>query len=213
MSRKKETVCYIAGAGEIPDSGLCFVPQPDDLVIAADGGYRLLTSAGIRVDLLIGDFDSLGAKPDFPHTVELKAEKDVTDLYAAVLFGIEKGCRTFYIYGGTGGSIRHTLANIQTLKMLAETGRRGYLVGAKETLTAVQNKTLSFEPDKTGYLSVFSLGKTASVTLKNLKYPLNNYTMRDIYPIGVSNEFLPGKAAEVTVADGALLVVYDNDKT
>ena len=43
--------CYIAGAGSW--YGKDFSPQPDDLVIAADGGYLHLKERGIRVDLLI----------------------------------------------------------------------------------------------------------------------------------------------------------------
>ena len=57
----KHNTCYIIGAGE--DFGLDFSPSDGDLIIAADGGLERLRAAGIKPDLIIGDFDSLGRIP------------------------------------------------------------------------------------------------------------------------------------------------------
>ena len=48
--------CYIIGAGEEFQP---FSPRTDDLVIAADGGYRYLKKNDIRPALIVGDFDSI----------------------------------------------------------------------------------------------------------------------------------------------------------
>lgn len=66
--------CYIIGAGEV--GILDFVPDKEDMVIACDGGYRHGKKWGIRMDLVVGDFDSLGYLPDHLHVVRLKPEKD-----------------------------------------------------------------------------------------------------------------------------------------
>ena len=58
--------CYIVGAGDFTARG--FAPGPDDLVLAADGGYRALYSLGYMPDLLLGDFDSLGDLPPVSYT-------------------------------------------------------------------------------------------------------------------------------------------------
>lgn len=200
-------ICYIVGAGE--EVPLRFVPCEDDLVIAADGGYRYLLAAGIRADIVVGDFDSLGSPPDHPHIVRLKKEKDETDTGAAVQIGLENGYRNFIIYGGTGGRFEHTFANIQLLTGLAATYCRGELIGHGQRYTVIQNGTLEFAAGNKGRISVFAMGEKASgVTLEGLKYPLNNYTMTNGFPIGVSNEFM-GEKASVTVKEGALLVIYD----
>ena len=49
--------CFIFAAGSF--FGLRERPAPDDLVIAADAGYRLCRSLGAVPDLALGDFDSM----------------------------------------------------------------------------------------------------------------------------------------------------------
>ncbi|MCL2030840.1 MAG: thiamine diphosphokinase, partial [Oscillospiraceae bacterium] len=105
--------CIIVGAG--PLYGPVPAPAAGDFVIAADGGYSHLRRLGIRPDLVIGDFDSLPEKPEHPHRVELAREKDDTDMLQAVKYGLERGFRLFQLYGGTGGRVGPTLANLQRL--------------------------------------------------------------------------------------------------
>ena len=56
--------CYIVGAADFAPAR--FRPGPDDLVIAADAGCLHLERLGLRPDIILGDFDSLGRVPDFP---------------------------------------------------------------------------------------------------------------------------------------------------
>lgn len=53
----KKKICYVIGAGE--NYGLDFRPEPDDYVVAADGGLKYLEENNIEADLVIGDFDTL----------------------------------------------------------------------------------------------------------------------------------------------------------
>ena len=53
---KKDGICYVVGAGET--GGIDFSPGAEDFVIAADAGFQVLEQKGIRMDLVIGDFDS-----------------------------------------------------------------------------------------------------------------------------------------------------------
>lgn len=201
-----EKICYIVGAGENP--GLDFTPSFEDIVIAADGGYEYLKQAGLLADIVIGDFDSLKDAPGGDNIISLPPEKDDTDMYCAVKEALKRKYRSFIIYGGTGGRLSHTLANIQLLNYLARNGCRGYLIGQKEVLTVIYNGGLEFDSGAEGYISVFAIGGTAlGVTLKGLKYPLTDYDMTCLYPIGISNEFT-GRTARVEVSDGALLIIF-----
>jgi thiamine pyrophosphokinase len=164
-----DAICYIVGAGE--NTGLDFTPGIKDYVIAADGGLKHLAAAGIGADLVIGDFDTLGARPDHPHTVALPPEKDETDTYAALREGMRLGYGVFHIYGGTGGRLEHTLANIQLLAYLAEKNMRGFLFGSGVVLTAVKDGAITFGAGAEGSVSVFSLTeKSCGVYLRGLKY-------------------------------------------
>ena len=205
--------CYIAGAGEFYEKEL---PGQEDYVIAADGGYAALTSRGITPDLVVGDFDSLSpdlfdAVSNHPNVIRSPAEKDETDMMLAVEQGLESGCKTFIINGGLGGRLDQTIANIQILAYIAQKGARGVLLGPDTCVTSVKNGEVRLNPGKTerGTVSVFCAGdKAEGVTLRGLKYPLENAVITSVYPIGVSNEFL-GIPATISVKTGTLIVIWD----
>ncbi|MDE6211976.1 MAG: thiamine diphosphokinase, partial [Lachnospiraceae bacterium] len=170
---KKEGICYIVGAGE--NYGIDFSPCADDFVIAADAGFQVLEQNGIDMDLVIGDFDSLPFVPKHPEVITLKKEKDDTDMRAAVLEGLKAGYETFHIYGGTGGRIEHTIANMQLLTELSSSGKRGFLFGRDYIITALTNGTFVFPDHVSGYVSVFAHSDQAEgVWLKGLKYELQD---------------------------------------
>ncbi len=200
-------ICYVVGAGEFCPRGL--TPGPGDLVIAADGGFAALEGLGRSPDLVVGDFDSLGHRPDHPQVVALPVEKDDTDMHSAIRLGWERGYRAFRLYGGTGGRIDHTLANIQSLAWLASQGGRGWLVGPDWTATVLSDGgALTLEAGRQGTVSVFCLGDRAEgVDIQGLKYGLTDGVLTADYPLGVSNSFLGGES-RVSVRRGKLLVLW-----
>ncbi|HCX78400.1 MAG TPA: thiamine diphosphokinase [Firmicutes bacterium] len=210
LNNKKNRICYIVGAGE--NYGLDFTPSSEDCVIAADGGLTYIEQADLTADLVIGDFDTLRRQPEHPHVITLSTEKDDTDTFAAVRAGINMGCCIFHIYCGTGGRLEHTVANIQLLAYLAEKKMRGYLFDQSRIITAITNASLKFQPHPAGYISVFSHSESATgVCLKGLKYELDNATLTNTFPIGISNEFI-GEESEITVGSGTLLVMFPRER-
>ena len=197
--------CIIFCAADF--DGLLMPITEDDYIIAADGGYTHVRALGMEPDCILGDFDSLGYVPD--HANVFPVEKDDTDSMLAVRKGLELGYRRFELYGALDGDrLDHTIANLQTLCFLAEHGARGYLVGLKNMVAVVKNGGICLERG-TGILSVFCLGEDAKgVTLKGLKYPLENGTLTSSFPLGLSNHFTDGEAS-ISVADGTVLVLYD----
>lgn len=206
-----EPICYVFGAGEH------FVAPPDvsshDIIIAADGGYNYLKKFHIKPDLLIGDFDSLnGPLPENIDTTILPKEKDVTDMGAALDIGFRRGFRLFHIYGGTGGRLDHTLANIQCLARLAKLGARGFLYDKDTIITTISEGCITFPAHQRGTLSVFAHSENAiGVCEKGLKYNLNDAALKNTYPLGISNEFM-GVESSVSVANGTLIIIYSSQK-
>jgi len=208
---EKKNICYIVGAGELPFCRLNFRPQDGDLVIAADGGFDYLLSHNIVPDLIIGDFDSLNiAKGEFSQIKKIRydTDKDETDMLLAVMEGIRQGYKEFRIYGGTGGSIRHTMANFQVLNYIARNDAIGFLFDKKEIITVISNAMLHFSKLHAGYVSVFAGTKASGIDIKSLKYELKSGTMSRAAPHGVSNKFL-GKDATVSIKSGSLLIIFD----
>lgn len=205
--------CVVFAAGEYYGEQ---VDVPDGaLVIAADGGWDHAVGAGVAVDLLVGDFDSVEHAPaptDGVETLVLPAQKDDPDLLTALKTGWLRGARTFHVYGALGGRVDHTLSNVQVAALVSARGGIAFLHGDGQVVTAVTDGALHFAvntvPDGTP-LSVFAHSDRArGVSEPGLHYELRDATMTNLQVNGLSNEFIDGHAATVSVRDGTLVVVF-----
>ncbi len=205
-------ICYIVGAADTEELFLdASVLKNDDCVIAADGGYKTLQRWEIEPHHIIGDFDSLGFVPCEEQVVRYPSEKDDTDMMIAVKLGLEKGYRKFVIYGGLGGRLDHTLANIHVLDYLVKHGARGCLAGKQENVLLVKDEKVVFHENAEGVISIFAYGGNAEgVYLSGLKYPLTDAVLTTDFPIGVSNEFI-GTKSDIHVRKGRLLILWTGD--
>lgn len=200
-------ICYIIGAGDVTDPNITVTA--DDLIICADGGYKYKTLLGRECDIVVGDFDSFGRVPDTENKIVAPTEKDETDMMLAVDYGYGKGYLNFVLLGALGGERSdHSVANIQLLHYITSKGARGTIYHGDEVFTAFTDGTLALPADLKGYVSVFSLSdESRGVSVRNLKYEVENFTLRSYKPVGVSNEFID-KESSITVEEGSLLVVY-----
>lgn len=201
--------CWIVGAGEFTAKGLA--PAPGDLLIAADGGYRYVEQLGLKPQILLGDFDSLGEPEQLPQGVRLMrhpVRKDDTDTGLALAVGYAEGYRDFALYGCGGGRIDHLLANFQSMGRYAALGASVRLVDGGYTAYAVANGQLRLPAAPKGTrVSVFCHGsKACGVTLEGLSYSLTEGELTCDWPLGVSNEYEAAQPV-ITVREGALLVI------
>ena len=196
--------CYIFGAGSF--YGLTARPQAGDFTIAADGGWLACRKTEVIPDLLLGDFDSLSAQPDFPNILRVPVEKDDTDTMLAVKTGLERGETEFHIYGGMGGRTDHTIANLQGLLYLADHGARGWLYGDRERFTAIRDGSITLPAREKGIVSVFCMGADSQgVTIEGGQYTVHDAVLTSSFPLGVSNHYV-GNPVRVTVTRGSLLI-------
>ena len=115
------------------------------------------------------------------------------------------------LFGGTGGRLDHTLANIQTLHFVTGRGGCGYLYGSGCAMTVLSGETVRIPSRKSGDVSLFALDSTVhGVTIRGLKYTLEDGDITPDFPIGVSNSYI-GKRAEITVKQGCALLYFDCD--
>ncbi len=182
-----------------------------DFVVAADAGYLCCNKHGIIPDLVVGDFDSMrieeldGAACEH---VQLPCAKDDTDTLAAIRAGLEQGCCEFHIYGGISTDMAHSFANFQCLNFLEEHNAHGFLHTEGQVAQLVYaGSELQFEDEINKRLSIFSLGQRAcKVSLRGTKWTLDNATLSEAFPVGVSNVIIE-KSAKLSVHEGKLLCI------
>ena len=200
--------CVVIGSVE-PDIEIKKYIDPGDFVICADGGWVNAKNQGIEPDMIVGDFDS-SPRPQSVNAdvVVLPVVKDDTDTYHIARYIVENGFTDALFCCVLGGKrIEHTLANIQTLLFLAQNRINATMIDSRSSLIAVSNGEITL-PDMPGkYFSVLSLGDLAEgVSITGAKYPLDNYMMKNNYPIGTSNEF-DGTDVHISVKKGDILIV------
>ena len=182
------------------------LPRPD-LVIAADSGYHHAQMLSIRVDLLIGDLDSIDPDVDLSDTdvVRHPADKDKSDLELAIAVASARGATNLVVVGGGGGRLDHLLANAAVIA-----GYRGgtvqWLTGAE--IVYVVSETQVITGSIGDLVTLLAAGGDArGVTTRGLRYPLDRETLRFGSTRGLSNVMLTTEAV-VTVESGVLVAVH-----
>lgn len=177
----------------------------DDYVIAVDQAVLDLYKQRIKIDLAVGDFDSLRNEGILTqlNVVRLKPEKDVTDTYQALVEAKGLNADEILMIGGIGGDrIEHFVVHLMhfdAFKNLKIVNDQSEIFMLKEGV-----KTITFE----GYVSVFAY-PNAKITLEGFKYPLKEYQLDQFDPLGISNEKIKEKA-QIQVHQGRVLVILSH---
>ena len=200
-----KTKCLIISGGDCTP-----LPRPDEdtYIIACDRGYTYAARCGLVPDLIVSDFDSYDGPVDPAVPLcRLPTEKDDTDTMSAIRAALAQGCTEGLLCCALGGRLDHTLANLQSLLFAEEHGLRLSIQSPDTEVRVLRNDTLRLARREAFSLSVFALSESCrGVSIRGVKYPLDNLTMTNSFPLGVSNEWLEDEA-EINVRDGALLIV------
>ena len=219
--------CVLVCAGQLHKEDSLLIEQyvrAGAYLVAVDGGFDYCHQMGLKPELCLGDFDSVseGQKAGlwkeadsvrgagrFCEIIKLPVEKDDTDTLAALKLCLERGYREFYIFGGCGGRLDHTIANIQCLLFLKREGSIGSMITGEESIFVLKDEAVCFSAETQGVLSLFALsGEAKGVSISGMKYNLEDAIITNDFPIGISNEFV-GKESSVVVREGELLVVVN----
>lgn len=203
--------CVIFGGGEIAD--LDYVRRQlrqDDIIICADRGYVYCQELACCPDLVLGDFDSyFGELPADCEVLHYPVEKDDTDTMIAIKESIRRGYDEILMLGMLGGRLDHTIANIQSLVYAAEHGLRAQILDKGCRIMVIRDGQSVVVPCEEGYhFSVFShTDRACGVSIRHAKYELEGADITNGFPIGVSNHFLPGEDAQISVREGTLVII------
>lgn len=186
----------------------------ETLVIAADGGARAAAHFHLRVQVAIGDMDSLSAaeqaalEADGAELHRYPEEKNETDLELALMYAATEGVRWIRIIGGVGDRLDQTLSNVYLLALPALNGIDTRMVAGRQEAWLAQMGENVILGAKNDTVSLIPLsGRANGVTTEGLYYPLRDEDLLFGPARGVSN-VLNGERASVTFRDGALLIVH-----
>ena len=178
----------------------------DGLLCRRGGTQR--PPAGLRPDYLIGDWDSGGAPEGDVPCITLPVEKDMTDLQAAVDQALELDYRELLLCGCTGGRLDHTASNLALLEWIARRGGRAMIVDEDNEARYLDSEALLLDnvpPYR--YLSLVPLDRSITgVTLRNVKYPLEDAVLTRGDTFSVSNE-PGGPRQEIVIGSGRVLLL------
>ena len=188
--------------------------QPDDLVIAADGGTHHCLGLGIRPQVVIGDLDSVREdeleelSASGTEIIIYPERKDFTDLELALRHALELGAEEALVLGGLGARWDQTLANL--LLPVApglERLRIRIADGAQEMLLLRAGEALALPGEVGDTVSLLPLGGPAQgICTQGLEYPLRGETLEFGSTRGISNVIIE-LPARLSFENGLLLVV------
>lgn len=189
-----------------------FAPIPPlpaaEHIIACDKGYEYALRCGIEPELVIGDFDSCGVSPVAGVPVErFRSEKDDTDTMIALRHAIDSGAEHISILCALGGRLDHLLGNLQSAVFAAQRGIPVTLRDEDTEIMVLPPCALSI-PRREGFsLSLISAtDRCTGVSISGVKYPLDNASVTNSFPIGVSNEWREYEA-RLSFKTGVLMVM------
>ena len=197
-------LCAIISGGQSDDlAGI----RDADFIIACDRGYAYAKEAGIRPDLLVGDFDSYkGERDKSVPVLDLPVEKDDTDTMAAVRWAVSEGFSELRLYCALGGRLDHLMGNVQALGFACERGVKASLLGRDAQIFLLKNDAVTIPPLPGYSLSVLALtDRVEHVCISRVKYPLQDALVTNTFPIGISNEW--EGTANISCGNGILLVI------
>ena len=209
---KKNMKCLIISGGEFSPVKL---NEKYDLIIACDKGYLYAKKLKIKPDIIVGDFDSSPIpkiKNEKINIIKVSSIKDDTDTSLAIKYALRNGYKSIDIICALGNRLDHSLANIQMLKYILEASGVGRILSKDieiRTLKIGLNKiNNNSKKTKNKTFSIFSLSDKSKIKyIKGSKYDTKDVTIKNNFPLGVSNEFIKSEVS-IYVEKGTVIVMF-----
>lgn len=189
-----------------------------DFVIAADSGYDHALARSIRVDLLIGDLDSISdkslrhAQDSMVEIEEHPTDKDQTDLDLAIQAAVTRGASQIDIYGGEGGRLGHFLSlplSIANPDWSAATIAWHTSYGVVRVVHPCLPLRATVRIGQS--ISLLPVSTAHGVTTSGLRWALTGESLTRGTSLGISNEALTHEIS-VEIGEGTVLVILERER-
>ena len=195
-----------------------------DVVIVADRGVMAAKELDIIPDYIVGDFDSGDTtvveyfKSQFevygkPMVRTFNPEKDETDTELAISLALTLNPKEIVLLGATGTRLDHTMANIELLYRITESGVRARIIDEYNVIS-IHDKEITLKRDK-AFGEYFSLipftDSVKGLNIRGAKYEVENYILSSGSSLGVSNEFMKN-IVKISFGSGILILFQTSDE-
>lgn len=180
------------------------------LVIVLDSAIERVIELGIKIDVLIGDFDrgfDIDKYSDLQFPIEIikDTNQNTTDLDKAYQYLIDKKIPAANVIWATGKRADHTFTNLTNVVKFAE-NLKIVLLDDYSKVYLLPKKFKKWFPKSTP-ISLIPLGKVEGITTLNLNYPLQNETLELGFRTGSSNSVAKDGLIEIEYKKGYLLMM------
>ena len=180
------------------------------LVIVLDSAIERVLELGIKIDVLLGDFDrgfdaEYYKESQYPIEIVHTPNQDKTDLEKAFEYLIEKGHKAANVIWATGKRADHTITNITNIVRFRES-LKIVILDDHSKIFLLPNK---FEKwyTKDSIISLIPIGDVNGIHSKNLFYPLENDTLSIGIRTGSSNHVTEDGIVTIEHLKGNLLLM------
>ncbi|WPO77079.1 thiamine diphosphokinase [Flavobacterium sp. KACC 22761] len=180
------------------------------LVVVLDSAIERVLELGIKVDVLLGDFDR-GFDPEIYRTSQYPIEivhtedQDKTDLEKACDYLVERGIPAVNVVWATGKRADHTITNLTNIVRHRDS-LKIVILDDHSKIFLLPRKFEKWYTAQTP-ISLIPIGTVNGIYSTNLKYELQNDTLTMGYRTGSSNSVEQDGLVMISHREGDLLMM------
>lgn len=183
-------------------------------VIVLDSAIERVFELGIKVDVLLGDFDrdfnpEYYREKQYPLEIIYTPDQDKTDLEKGLEYLIEKGHKAANIVWATGKRADHTITNITNLVRYRE--KLKIVIFDDHSRIFLLPKHFQKWYPKDSIISLIPIGEVSGIHSDNLFYPLKNDTLTIGFRTGSSNHVKEDGIVTISYENGNLILIESLD--
>ena len=206
----QEPALIIANGAACSEELLGQLLEWSPLVIVLDSAIERVIKLGIKVDVLLGDFDrgfdpQEFIKSQYPIEIVYTPDQDKTDLEKAFDYLIERKIPAVNVVWATGRRADHTITNLTNIVRFRDKLKIVILDDYSKIFILARNYK-KWHTAKTN-ISLIPIGIVNGITSKNLVYELRNDTLTIGYRTGSSNAVKEDGIVSIDHLDGDLLLM------
>lgn len=206
----QEPALIIANGAECSKELLGQLLEWSPLVIVLDSAIERVVELGIKVDVLLGDFDR-GFNPEqyrdmqYPLEIIYAPDQDKTDLEKAFDYLISRNIPAANVIWATGRRADHTITNITNIVRFRDK-LKIVILDDHSKIFLLPSKYEKWYPAGTP-ISLIPIGKVSGIVTQNLKYPLLDEELTMGYRTGSSNQVLKDGMVIIEHKQGDLVMM------